>query len=101
MFDDPDNRGGDFNRLNVDNTKWIENDDIGSLLPPHICWARRIVIYSMDAGVGCWLLVARLVIIIGDNHYENFSDEFWKFSVKIIFMMIKVDIVGSGSWHQC
>ena len=50
MFDDPDNRGGDFNRLNVDNTEWVENDDIGS----HICWARRIVIYSMDAGVGCW-----------------------------------------------
>ena len=54
MFDDPDNHDGDFNRLNVDNTEWVENDDIGSLLPPHICWARRIVIYSMDAGVGWW-----------------------------------------------
>ena len=41
------------------------------------------------------------LLIIPDIHYENFSEEYWKFSVKIIFMMIKVDIVGSGSWHQC
>ena len=41
------------------------------------------------------------LLIIPDIHYENFSDEYWNLSVKIIFMMIKVDIVGSGSWHQC